>query len=68
MFPFVFFFSHTRKETTNTTKENGEKNTKENMQSVTTSKKVEKSGEAESFKHMKIKYLTLEDGHVGRNI
>jgi hypothetical protein len=24
--------------------------------------------EVESFKHMKIKYATLEDGHVGRNM
>jgi hypothetical protein len=28
---------------------------------------VSACSEAESFKHMKIKYPTLEDGHVGRN-
>jgi hypothetical protein len=51
---------HTRKETTTkTTKENRGKNTNGNMQSVNTwGKKEKKSNEAESLKHMKIKYPT----------
>jgi hypothetical protein len=40
------------------------------VQSVTMWKKKaeKKTSEAESFKHMKIKYPTHEDGHVGRNM
>jgi hypothetical protein len=40
------------------------------MQSVTSRKKAKKKkgSEAEYFKLMKIKYHTLEDSHVGRNM
>jgi hypothetical protein len=52
-------YKQTRKETTKITKENRGKSTNGNMQSVTTLKERQnKSSEAESFKHMKIKYPT----------
>jgi hypothetical protein len=62
---------HTSEETTKITKENSTgTETMENMQSMTTWKKGSepKNSEAESFKHMKIKYPKHEDGHVGRNM
>jgi hypothetical protein len=65
--PFFFTWSHKdrasrqthiHKETTKITKENRKKTRNGNMQSVTTWKKAKKGSEAESFKHMKIKYPT----------
>jgi hypothetical protein len=61
--------THTQ-ETTKLTKENNVR-TKHKWKHAECDhlKKGEKSSEAESFRHMKIKIsYTLEDGHVGRNM
>jgi hypothetical protein len=58
---------HIRKETTKITKENST-GTKHKWKRAECDH-VEKSSEAESFRHMKIKIsYTPEDGHVGRNM
>jgi hypothetical protein len=49
---------HTRKETTKLTKENRGKNTNGNMQCDHEKEMQKTSSDAESFKHVKIKYLT----------
>jgi hypothetical protein len=60
---------HTRRETTKVTKENSTGKTQMESIRVWPREKRQKSSEAESFRHMKIKIsYTLEDGHVGRNM
>jgi hypothetical protein len=61
---------HTQGNNKNNERKQHRKNTNGNVQSATTwGKKAEKSSEADSFRHMKIKIsYTPEDGHVGRNM
>jgi hypothetical protein len=71
---FFCFFKQTNthaKKQQKITKENntGTKHKWKHAECDHVKKKAEKSSEAESFKHMKIKYPTRpEDGHVDRNM